>query len=367
MKYNLSSSTQPQKDPRTQMDSSELKAASTRSLPDVAQKSNAKDALVMAGGILGAVFLGAVTLVTLSNNRQNPTAQTPAAQAPAQTPPGSVIMDQPATPLTEGPIMPVPPIEQPQPPMPAPGAPPPATPDNNPRANTLVYDVSAPEPGANAPAAPGTAPVSPVLAARGPSVGDLTGVDATFQARASRINNPGFVVPQGTMIPAVLETALNSDLPGYTRALVSRDIKSFDGSRVIIPRGSRLIGAYRSGLSSGQKRLFVTWTRLIRPDGTAIQLADPSTDPLGQAGLTGDVDSHFFKRFGSAMLLSIIGGLSSSLNDSSSNTVVIGTASGANNAATAALESDSKIAPTIKVAQGTPIQVFASRDLDFTQ
>lgn len=367
MKYNLSSSPQPQKDPRTQMDAAELKAASTRVLPEVAQKSNAKDALVMAGGLMGAVFLGAITLVMLSNNRQNPPAPPPVAQTPPQpTPPGSVIMDQPATPLTEGPIMPVAPIEQPMPPLPA-GTPPAPVPDNNPRANTLVYDVSAPEPGANAPAAPGSAPVSPVLAARGPSVGDLTGVDATFQARASRINNPGFVVPQGTMIPAVLETALNSDLPGYTRALVSRDIKSFDGSRVIIPRGSRLIGAYRSGLSSGQNRLFVTWTRLIRPDGTAIQLADPTTDPVGQAGLTGDVDSHFFKRFGSAMLLSIIGGLSSSLNDSNSNTVVIGTASGANNAATAALEADSKIAPTIKVAQGTPIQVFASRDLDFTQ
>src|SRR5262249_32765349 len=86
------------------------------------------------------------------------------------------------------------------------------------------------------------------------------------RTHAQDIGDPSSTVVQGTMIPAVLETALNSDLPGYARALVSRDVRSFDGSKVAIPRGSRLIGQYKSGLSSGQSRAFIVWSRLIRPD-----------------------------------------------------------------------------------------------------
>ncbi|MDC7684577.1 TrbI/VirB10 family protein [Asticcacaulis sp. BYS171W] len=355
-----------QKDPRTTLPPSDLDAATTRALPAVAATSTLKDSLVLAGGIMGAVFLGALTLIFMGNNRRDVAqvaANTPPVQQqqvppPGQNPPGTV-MELPPVALPEGPIQPVPP---------QPGAPPPvAAPDNSMRANALVYDVSAPDPApadaANA-AANKVAPKENVFDAN--NLADATGFDASRQVRATRIANPASTVSQGTLIPAVLETALNSDLPGYTRALVARDVKSFDGRRVLIPRGSRLIGSYRSGLQSGQKRLFITWARLIRPDGTAITLSDPSTDNLGQAGQTGEVDSHFFKRFGSAMLLSIVGGLSNSLGDGNNSTIVIGTAAGANSAATGALSSDSKISPTVKVAQGTPIQVFVSRDLDFS-
>ena len=110
------------------------------------------------------------------------------------------------------------------------------------------------------------------------------------------------------MIPAVLETALDSDLPGYTRAVVSRDVRGFDGSTVLIPRGSRLIGQYKSGVALGQSRVFVIWTRVIRPDGVSVQIGSPATDPLGRAGLDGKVDNHFFTRFGGSILLSVMNG-----------------------------------------------------------
>ena len=77
------------------------------------------------------------------------------------------------------------------------------------------------------------------------------------------------------MIPAVLETAINTDVPGYVRAVVSQDVRSFDGTRVLVPRSSRLIGQYQSGLQAGQKRAYVIWTRLIRPDGVSVALASP--------------------------------------------------------------------------------------------
>jgi len=121
------------------------------------------------------------------------------------------------------------------------------------------------------------------------------------------VNNPNAAaVPQGAIIAGVLETAINSDLPGYVRAVVSRDVMGFDGRRVLIPSGSRLIGQYRSGLAAGQSRAFIVWTRLTRPDGVTVSLGSPVTDPLGRAGLGGKVDSHFLKRFGSAILLSVV-------------------------------------------------------------
>ena len=96
-------------------------------------------------------------------------------------------------------------------------------------------------------------------------------------------------------------------MPGFVRAVVSQDVRSYDGTRVLVPRSSRLIGQYQSGLQNGQKRAYVIWTRLIRPDGVSVDIASPATDFSGKAGLPGKVDGHFFKRFGSAMLLSVVG------------------------------------------------------------
>jgi type IV secretion system protein VirB10 len=172
------------------------------------------------------------------------------------------------------------------------------------------------------------------------------------------------MIAQGTLIPAVLETALNSDLPGFARAIVSRDVHSFDGSRTLVPRGSRLIGQYKSGLATGQSRAYIIWTRLLRPDGVSVQLGSPVMDERGEVGLPGDVNRHFWQRFGSSILLSVVAGATSAFSDGSS-TVVVGT-SGAQSAASTALETDAKIPPTIRVPLGTPIQVFAARDLDFS-
>jgi Bacterial conjugation TrbI-like protein len=184
-------------------------------------------------------------------------------------------------------------------------------------------------------------------------------------ARAVRIANSGYTVPQGAIISGVLETAINSDLPGYVRAVVSRDVMGFDGRRVLIPSGSRLIGQYRSGLTAGQSRAFIIWTRLTRPDGVTISLGSPATDTLGRAGLGGKVDSHFLKRFGSAILLSVVqSGLG--LLQRGSNDVVVRTADDAKSVAGIALQRDINIPPTIKVAQGTAIRIFIARDLDFS-
>ncbi len=356
----------PGNDPRLRLEPDELEAASAAALPQVAKRSGMGDSLGLAAGIVGIGALGLFTFASLGNHPAPKPRPQPVQQTVA--PPPSVL--GPVNPGANPPVdqappqsmLVAPPVAVQPPPAPA------ATPSdpNAARAPALVIDNSvapnptqaAPNSGAQASAAAGgavTLNANDQFAAR---------VNGDIYQKAQKIGDPSKVVPQGAVIPAVLETAINSDLPGYTRAIVSHDILSFDGTTVLIPRGSRLVGQYKSGLASGETRAFIIWNRLIRPDGLSVQLASPGTDELGQAGMSGRVDSHFVKRFGSAILLSIVNGLSASLSNGSS-TIVIGSSSQATGVIGEALSNDAKIPPTIKVPQGATIEVFAARDLDF--
>jgi type IV secretion system protein VirB10 len=173
-------------------------------------------------------------------------------------------------------------------------------------------------------------------------------------------------VIEGAVIPAVLETALNSDLPGYARAVVTRDVRGFNGAHVLVPRGSRLIGQYKAGVALGQSRAFVIWTRLIRPDGATVELASPATDALGRGGLDGDVDRHFFQRFGGAILLSLLNIGGQAISDSTDTTVVIAGARAGQDAVGSTFAADAQIGPTVTVPQGSPVRVFVSQDIDFS-
>jgi type IV secretion system protein VirB10 len=161
----------------------------------------------------------------------------------------------------------------------------------------------------------------------------------------------------------VLETALDSTRPGLARAIVSRDVRGFDGSRVLIPRGSRLIGEYRSEAARGQRRALVTWLRLIRPDGMTIAIASPAADPLGRGGIRAKVNSHFFERFAGAILQSALDiGVNLASRAGNGTTIVLpGTAQAA-----VQVIQPAQITPTLKVKPGTSISVFAARDLDFS-
>lgn len=187
--------------------------------------------------------------------------------------------------------------------------------------------------------------------------------DDVDRVSASRFLNPGFTIPQGTVIPAVLETALDSTRAGGARALIQRDVSSFDGTRVLIPRGSRLYGEYEGDLERGQNRALVQWTRLIRPDGVTIALDSPSSDPLGRAGVKGKVDSKFLQRFGGAILQSILDiGVGLAVNQVADGVIVALPGSVQNLQVT----DPSAVTPTLKVKHGTSVSVFVARDLDFS-
>ena len=192
---------------------------------------------------------------------------------------------------------------------------------------------------------------------------------STETVSATRLTNISLIAPQGTVIPAILETAINSDLPGFVRAVVSRDVRGFDGSTVLVPRGSKLIGQYRSGVAVGQSRAFVVWSRLLTPEGISVDIGSPGADRLGRGGLDGETNSHFFKRFGASILLSVLSaGLdaASSNNNGNNTAIVIGSPQQATNVASIALQKQIDIPDTINVPQGSPIRVFIARDLDFS-
>ncbi len=189
----------------------------------------------------------------------------------------------------------------------------------------------------------------------------------TEVARAQRLPNQNMLVTQGTIIGAVMETALNSDLPGFARAIVSRDVLSFDGSQVLIPAGSRVIGEYNSGVAQGASRIFIVWNRLIRPDGVTVSLGSPAVDDLGRGGLGGSVNRHLLQRYGGAILLSVLTGGLNLLARSRSNgsTVVVSSTNEATSLA-GQVGRGSDIPPTIKTRQGALVRIFVARDLDFS-
>lgn len=213
------------------------------------------------------------------------------------------------------------------------------------------------------------------------------------QVVATAIGNTDFMIAQGKMIDAVLETAINTNLPGSLRAVVSRDVYAETGKSILIPKGSRLIGTYNNNIESGQTRVVVSWDRVIRPDGVDVAISSPGTDQLGRSGVTGLVDKKYFEILSNALLLSAItvGGtmaldsIQGSQGTSSSTTTNTDGSSTSSQTGTptdfAILDSVSNIGDvagniasdmlddrvTIYVHQGSKIKVFVNRDLIFPE
>jgi type IV secretion system protein VirB10 len=197
------------------------------------------------------------------------------------------------------------------------------------------------------------------------SPGPAASTDKDSRTVARWFDHPGTTVPRGTVMQAVLESALDSTRGGFARAIVTRDIYGFDGSRVLVQRGSRILGQYKSDVASGQNRILIQWQRLTRPDGVIIDLDSPSADPLGRAGVKGKVNTHFFERFGGAILQSTLDvGVQLAARSASRGTVVVALPGSVQQATQ--IVPQQQIQPTIKVKQGTSVSVFVAQDLDFT-
>ena len=136
--------------------------------------------------------------------------------------------------------------------------------------------------------------------------GEVIGDSKAETAKATEVNNLNRTILQGKIVNAVLETAINTDIPGMLRAMVTRDVYAEQGVDIMIPKGSRLIGKYASEVKGGQTRVAVMWDRLIRPDGIDIEIASSGVDQLGRTGVAGTVYDHFWRKIGNAFLVSYV-------------------------------------------------------------
>jgi len=175
------------------------------------------------------------------------------------------------------------------------------------------------------------------------------------------------LLPKGAFLDCTLETAIDSTLPGMTTCVLATDTFSVDGSVVLLDRGSKLVGETRGEVHQGSARIFVLWTEARTPAGIIVPLASPGTDELGRSGLPGEVDRHFWDRFGAAILVSMIdGGIQAAVQSRSSNGgTVIYNPTATTDVTTEVLKSTISIPPTVRKANGDRIQVFVARDLDF--
>jgi type IV secretion system protein VirB10 len=218
----------------------------------------------------------------------------------------------------------------------------------------------------------GTNPTAAVAGADGPPLSEneqylRQGARPLDVQEASQMAFPERTLSQGSVIQAALQTAINSDLPGSVVAVVSEPVPAFSGDQILIPRGSRLFGQYRSGIELNQKRILILWTRVLTPDGTSIEIASVAGDQLGRSGLTGIVDTKFAERFGGAALISLIGAApavaANSTDNETASEVLEGVSGDLEDAVGSVIAEQVSISPTIYIDQGASVTVLVDRDV----
>lgn len=188
---------------------------------------------------------------------------------------------------------------------------------------------------------------------------------------AGRIHNRYLTLAKGTFINCILETKVDTTVPGMTSCRIPENIYSMDGRTVLVEAGSRMFGEYRGALAQGQNRVFVLWTQIHTPYGVVVDLDSPGTDPLGGAGHTGEVDFHWWRRFGNALLFSLI--------DDSFNFATMKASERSDGVSYYTTSQDSmselikeamkqtgQIPPTIRINQGSRIGIFTARNIDMS-
>jgi type IV secretion system protein VirB10 len=216
----------------------------------------------------------------------------------------------------------------------------------------------------------GAGPTMPaILAAQDGPAREATELDqlrrasSIGQSRAARLPDRNFLIVAGANIPCLLQTAMDTTTPGYVSCLIPRDVLSDNGAVVLMEKGTKVLGEYRSSLRQGQRRLFVLWTRAVTPAGVAIALGSPAADPVGRAGFDGEVDTHFWDRFGGALLLSIVDDAAYAVagpNNGSNITRLPSDAAGI------AVQNSINIPPSLRKAQGSEVSIFVAQDFDFS-
>lgn len=227
---------------------------------------------------------------------------------------------------------------------------------------------------------------APSVASGQPSAGNSPGSYGQFAGSGgdrwrldSRLQAPRtpFELRAGFVIPALLISGINSDLPGQIMAQVSQDVYDTPtGKYLLIPQGSRLVGTYSSQVAFGQSRVLIAWQRIVFPDGKALDIgAMPGADSAGYAGFKDKVNNHYFRLFGTAVLMSaVVAGVSlsqanyDSVNSNRQNardalSEALGQQLG--QAMAQLLMKNLNVSPTLEIRPGYRFNIIVTKDLTF--
>ena len=183
---------------------------------------------------------------------------------------------------------------------------------------------------------------------------------------ASVLPHQGYLLTKGHTLPCVLQTAIDSTLPGFVTCKLDRDYIGKTGI-TLLDRGTLVTGETRGGLQQGENRLFVLWTRAETPNGVIINLDSPAVDPVGRSGFDGEVDTHFFARLGGALLLTVVqGALQTGVAAASPQGSTNINTGAVESVASESLRNSVNIRPTLRKNQGEVVGIYVARDLDFS-
>lgn len=197
-------------------------------------------------------------------------------------------------------------------------------------------------------------------------------------ASAKPLYNPSTLLLRGTYIRCVLESRVITDVPGYTSCVVTEPVYSVNGKRLLLPRGSKVMGSYNSEAIIGQ-RAAIVWDRITTPTGMDVNMRSPGTDMLGAAGNPGHYSAHWAQRISSALLISMLSDAfkyAGAKNGPQETSIVNGaivqnpyesnTARTMERLANMALDRNMARPPTVTINQGTIVNVYVARDVDFS-
>ena len=224
------------------------------------------------------------------------------------------------------------------------------------------------EPGENSLARSSSLPPSPpTQAATTPAAAD--------KKRAPEVNvnsahGQPYVVFEGTSIDTVLVNRLDGEFAGPLKVMVTNPIYSQDRQHLLIPEGTFILGEVQKVAGLGQKRLAVTFHRLLMPDGYSVDLDQfHGLDQAGSTGLKDKVNNHYVEIFGASIALGIISGaaeatnLNQGYNESGTEAYKSGIASSLSQSSANVLDRFINIPPTITIREGHRIKVYITQDM----
>ena len=207
------------------------------------------------------------------------------------------------------------------------------------------------------------------LPSRTPATSITAPVKRSPEVNISSAHGPPFVVFEGTTIDTVLTNRLDGEFAGPVKVMVSNPVYSHDGQHVLIPEGSFILGDVKKVAGFAQKRLAVTFHRLLMPDGYSVDLDQfRGLDQIGDSGLKAKVNNHYLEVFGSSIALGVIAGAAeastnSGYNETGSDAYRQGIASSLSQSSANVLDRFINIPPTITIREGHRIKVYITQDM----